>query len=198
MARDKRAARLKQKKRRQRLVTSPSGRLRAAMTWPPNSCLMSASWAERGQLVQIVVTRARRADDPHSDCAIGVFLVDLGCLGVKNAFAKAVTAAQRREVVAKIEQNARMTEVSPDLALKVIRAGIDYAADLGFDPNPDAHLALLLLHDADPAAATETVPLGGDDGRPLYIAGPNDNPGQIMRQLEARSGPEGFGYMPEV
>lgn len=156
---------------------------------------MSDEWTEHGALVQIVVTRSRLPADPHHNCAIGVFLVDLGCLGIKNAFARITTRAERQELVARIQQTAQLSEVSPDLALKVICEATAYAADLGFDPHPDAAAALPLLHDADPSAAAEQIPLGGPEGKPLYIAGPHDDPDRILHQLEARLGRDAFHYM---
>ena len=194
MARDKRALRLKQKKRRRQLAQSRTGQVDFAAAWPLTSCVMSDDWDQYGTLVQIAVTRTRRPDDPHSDCAVGVFLVDPGCLGVKDGFAKIATRAERREIIEGISRMSPLSEVSPDLAMKVIRDATVYAADLGFAPHPDARAPLTLLHDADPSAATEEVPLGSDDGKPFYVSGPNDDAGKICRQLQARLGPDGFHY----
>jgi len=194
MARNKRALRLKQKRRRQQFAQSSVGKVSFASAWPLTSCLMSDNWNDLGALVQIIVTRTRRPDDSHSDCAVGVFLVDLGCLGIKNAFAKVVPPPERRQLVADICQSSMMVEVSPDLALKVIQEATVYAAELGFSPDPDAKAALLLLRDADPSAAHEQIHLGGPDGKPHYISGPHDDQEQICHQLESRLGPDGFNY----
>ena len=192
MARDKRALRLKQKKRRRQLARSRTGQVGFASDWPLTSCLMSDNWGEHGVLVQIVVTRTRTPDDPRSDCAVGVFLVDPGCLGVKDGFAKIATQAERRETIERVGRTSLLSEVSPNLALKVIVEATTYASELGFAPHPDAQAPLTLLHDADPSAASEEVPLGGADGKPFYVSGPNDDAERIYRQLEARLGLDGF------
>src|SRR5262245_20314842 len=64
--------------------TSPRGVLRSAATWGWHECLVSADWQQEGGLVQVVVARRSSGDE----VAAGVFLVDLGCLGVKDAFAR--------------------------------------------------------------------------------------------------------------
>src|SRR5262245_27679786 len=56
----------------------------AADSWPLHEVLISGEWTDTRQLAQILV--ARRS--PAGDIAAAVFLVDLGCLGVKNALAQ--------------------------------------------------------------------------------------------------------------
>jgi hypothetical protein len=81
---------------------------------------------------------------------------------------------------------------TPDLAAKVLREGIDYAHKLGFKPHRDYYDASLLVG-GDPDASDETVPLG-QDGKPLYIAGPYDNPERIIRTLDKTVGPGNYHF----
>src|SRR5712692_7028851 len=79
----------KRKQKRQALVQQamPStlrAQLRAAARWPLHECLITRNWDRPGELVQILVARSSE----EGGIAAGVFLVDLGCLGVKNAFAR--------------------------------------------------------------------------------------------------------------
>jgi hypothetical protein len=53
----------------------------SAGQWPLLECWLTEEWQDVRQIVQILV--ARRG--PRDEIAVGVFLVDLGCLGLKNA-----------------------------------------------------------------------------------------------------------------
>src|SRR5712692_6543325 len=86
--------------------------LRTAPEWPLLECLVSRGWnktSDGPNLTQIVV--ARQA--PTGKIAAGVFLVDLACLGVKNAFAKVFPsrAAYQQELISDIEANQRLDKV---------------------------------------------------------------------------------------
>jgi len=51
------------------------------------------------------------------------------------------------------------------------------------------------LSGADPDACPAKIPLGGDDGKPFYIAGPYDHARAIVDKLIRRLGPDGFHYI---
>jgi len=70
-----------------------------------------------------------------------------------------------------------------------------YAADLGFSPHPDFRRAWPLLEEVDVAACAGAIPLGGEDGEPLFIAGPRDDVDHIMATLTRRLGPDGFHFI---
>ena len=83
-ARQRKGTRRKEKRSLlSRLMQSPRALLRASGNWPLHECLLTKEWREEGATVQILV--ARRS--PSGQIATGTFLVDLGCLGVKSAFA---------------------------------------------------------------------------------------------------------------
>src|SRR5436190_15704952 len=65
--------------------SSPRGLVRRAAHWPVHECLISRDWQSTETITQIIV--ARRS--PEGQIAAGVFLVDLACLGIKDAFAHA-------------------------------------------------------------------------------------------------------------
>jgi len=82
-----------------------------------------------------------------------------------------------------------------NLVAKIIREAIAYAKDLGFKPDPDYRDAMLVLGDADPGACDVPVPLGGQDGKPFFIAGPYDNVDRIIAKLTRKLGPDGFYFL---
>jgi len=176
----------------QHRARSMRGLLRTSSSWPLHECWIAKEWQEEGAIVQVVVSRL----SSQGQVAAGVFLVDLGCLGVKNAFGgvfdtRLTYAQELREHTLATQE---MIECSLDLAAKVIRDAVAYARDLGFSPHRDYRDAMLVLSDANPDACDETVPLGMD-GKPFFVSGPYDNVDRIMAKLTRRLGPDGFHFM---
>lgn len=167
--------------------------IREAGQWPLLECLIPKEWQDTKNILQIVV--ARRS--PQGQVAAGVFLVDLACLGVKDGF-PAVFSSQReyeQNLRRRITERQRMMKADLNLAAKIIREATEYAARLGFRMHPDAVEAMPILGDANPDACDVPIPLGGPDGKPMYIAGPYDNVQAIMNRLLRTLGPDGFYYL---
>ena len=82
----RKAAKRKQKKSKFKQLIRPGGRalLRQAGNWPLHEILLTEDWDAEGNLVQILVAR----QSSQGQIVVGVFLVDLGCLGVKSAFVR--------------------------------------------------------------------------------------------------------------
>jgi hypothetical protein len=186
----------KRKKKRtlsRSLFQSPRALLRASGSWPLHECLLSKEWQKEGAIIQTLV--ARRS--PTGQIAIGTFLVDLGCLGVKSAFASLFDTRReyQQKLRRKMTSRQKMIKADVNLVAKIVREAIAYADDLGFKPDPDYRDAMLVLGDADPDACDVPIPLGGPEGKPLFIAGPYDNVDRIMAKLTRKLGPDGFHFL---
>jgi hypothetical protein len=197
----------KAKKRKQRTlsrsrVSNPlaalglgrSGRaLKQMGQWPLLECLISQEWRKEGELCQIAVARQSSAT---GEVALGGFLVDLACLGVKNALANvfSATAEYRREYRQYLTASQPMTECDLDLAAKVIQEGINYARSLGFNPHSDTAVAMKILGDAHPENCDVTIPLGVD-GKPLFVNGPYDDVARIIRILDRNVGQGNYDFL---
>lgn len=173
-------------------LTGGRALLRASSGWPLHECLLTKTWQKPGEIIQILV--ARRS--PTGQIAVGTFLVDLGCLGVKSAFAALFDSQREYERELRSGMMARQAMVKTDLNLvaKIIREAIAYADELGFRPDPDYRDAMLVLGDADPEACKVSIPLG-KDGKPFFVAGPYDDVDRIMAKLERKLGPDGFHFL---
>ena len=156
---------------------------------------MSEGWQKEGAITQIIVSRR----SPEGQLAAGAFLVDLGCLGVKNAM---VGLPETRREYQKLRRDLSghqdLVVADINLVAKIIREAIAYAEELGFRPHRDYRDARHILGDADPDACDLKVPLGSKDGKPLFIAGPYDNADRIVAKLTRKLGPDGFYYMVPV
>ena len=194
-ARQRKTAKRKKRKER-RGISLPrfqSGRslLRASGSWPLYECLLTKEWQKEGAITQILV--ARRSSSRQ--IAVGSFLVDLGCLGVKSAFGALPTQREYRQLRDGMTARQSMVKADLNLVSKIIREAIAYAKELGFKPDPDYRDAMLVLGDADPDACDVPIPLGGREGKPFFIAGPYDNVDRIMAKLTRKLGPDGFTFL---
>jgi hypothetical protein len=171
------------------------------------ACLLNAGWCTglkingqaeshpgaddgTGGLVTALVARRRRHRHSATVC---VYLLDVYCLGVKNAMGPdkvkdqalrrltdhAFSGYQRPPIAASIE-----------LVRDLVLGAAEYARRLGFAPHPDFEQARAHLGPwTGPSAITF-----GCNGKPTYIAGPHDNPDQIIRTLRRAVGRNGFSY----
>ena len=192
-ARERKAAKRKEKRTVSRSRSqSPRAVLRASASWPLYECLLTEEWQQEGAITQILVARRSR----EGRIATGAFLVDLGCLGVKSAFAGLFDSRweYQQKLRKRVTSQQKMVKADPNLVTKIIREGIAYAGELGFRPDPDYRDAMHVLGDADPDACDVPIPLGGPEGKPFFIAGPYDNVDAIMTKLTRKLGPDGFHF----
>ena len=167
--------------------------LQKAVHWPVMECLITEAWRETEALTQIAIAR----QSPTGYIVVAGFIVDLACLGVKNALTVgfASLSQYRQQYRNSLMDSQPMTTCSLDLAAKVINTGIDYAKSLGFSPHPDSQEALTLLQDAQPEACNEEVPVGGQNGKPFFIAGPYDDVEDVIATLEQHVGSGNYDYL---
>jgi hypothetical protein len=198
----KRRRRRKHKKNRSKdpssRPTTRAGRrlLRRSGDWPLLECLITKTWKKPGEIVQIAV--ARRAKT--GEVAVAGYLVDLGCLGIKNALANLYRSKRdyKREYRSSLTKSQKMVKCDLDLAAKVIERAVEYADSLGFKPHRDIRYANRVLGEAHPENCDEEIPVGGEDGQPFFIAGPYDDVDRIIRTLNRSVGEGNYNYFVPV
>ncbi len=167
-------------------------KLRQTGDWPLLECLINAEWEDTMQITQLIVARRSAA----GQVAIGTFLIDLACLGVKNAYGYIFPTEReyRRGLRADMMSKQKMVEIELECAAKIVQEAIAYAKKLGFRPHKDIKYALPVMGETHPEQCDTAVPLGGPKGKPLFIAGPYDNPERIMRILDRKAGPGNYDF----
>lgn len=65
------------------------------------------------------------------------FLLDVFCLGVKNAFYRLVDRSEYAQMIEKLDRNEPFEEIDPACARKLIEGGVEYAQRLNLRPHPD-------------------------------------------------------------
>ncbi|RKT43609.1 hypothetical protein [Thiocapsa rosea] len=139
---------------------------------------------------------------PDGRYAVVGMVVDVFCLGIKNALYKIVDAAEYPTVLARIQGNPTESFEArdPSYARKLVEDALAYAKDLGFEPHADYRIARLIFGDIDAGACPVSFTFG-KDGKPFYINGPNDTTAmqrRIVKQLERRCGPGRYNYLVTV
>ena len=130
----------------------------------------------------------------------GVFLLDIYCLGVKNAFFYQCLEDEFPEVLADMFRNyagGPPEEHSGAWGRKLVEGAEAYARRLGFAPHRDYKKGARVMGGIDPKQCSETF-VYGFNGKPLFIAGPNDGEercNQVLRTLARTVGPQGTNYI---
>jgi hypothetical protein len=128
------------------------------------------------------------------------FLVDVFCLGVKDAFLRLMSPAEFRFSVEKAGEHETLERVDPAYVRKLVEASEAYALGLGLNPHPDYRQARKIFGDIDAAACPAHFEFG-QDGKPFYISGPNDSLTRInliQHALLKSCGPDGFHFLIQI
>jgi hypothetical protein len=126
--------------------------------------------------------------------AVGVYLLDVFCLGVKDSFARLLTREEYLQLLFQTRMHEPMEKVEPAVAKRLIEDAIAYARSIGFEPHPDFRPAQKLLEDIDGSACTMEFAFG-DRGKPHFISGPHDSLARIRQvsdTLERTCGKENY------
>ena len=129
--------------------------------------------------------------------AVAVVLLDVFCLGVKDAFLRIMTPIALDALIARAREVQPLEDAATEYARKLVDGAIAYARALDLEPHRDFADASVLLEGIDPAAC-DAVFTYGKDGKPFYVNGPSHNEQKarsIVAHLAARLGPDGFHYL---
>jgi hypothetical protein len=193
MPQDKKAAKERYNQiRKQQLASSPKFQSAEGAKWPITRCLMAGNWDNPTSLMAGLIIRTHPTS---GQMCVGIFLIDLACMGVKSATGRFSTPGDLTLIEQNFESMPPVRSVAPGTLVMLINAAHKYAADLGISPDPDYANAKLLLKDITPEPQPATLRFGGQDGKPFYISGPDDDADAIIRKLTQKLGPDGFAYV---
>ena len=142
----------------------------------------------------VVVSRFRGSDKVE----VGLFLLDLYCLGVKNAAYTQLTVPEYdHDFLERVSRGEKLRKIEPCCARKLVEGAVDYAKWLGFSPHEDYKKASRVFGGISAQECAEVFTYG-KDGKPYYIQGPYETEAQakrIMQMLELKCGSENFRYI---
>lgn len=142
----------------------------------------------RGLIAVLVAADGARS----AKAQVAGFLLDVWCLGVKNALRPEPMTASRlaEHRHAYFDAFEGHVQIPAEVARALVFGAAGYARGLGFDPEADFDAAAALL--GEPVGP---CPIGfGKDGKPFYVNGPYDDPEAIVRRLRRAVGEDGFHY----
>ncbi len=181
---------------RRRLETTVVNRslahdVRRAAAAPVHDCLVQESIFESGVGMVFLIRKTGA-----NSFALGGFLVDAYCLGVKDAMFREVDETEMEALLDGVEATDPLTAVDLPYARKLLRDAAAYAQSLGLPPHPDYAAVEPLFGEAN-ADACDVQFQFGYEGRPLYVPGPTESPTQIRRRLDRlrrKLGDDGFDF----
>ncbi|HEX6518987.1 MAG TPA: helix-turn-helix domain-containing protein [Streptosporangiaceae bacterium] len=137
------------------------------------------------------------ARDGGGNVTVCGYLVDVWCLGVKNAVGP--KSVERRKLPRFVGDYYRSFDQPPvpaplELVRNIVFGAVEYARKLGFEPHPDFPKCVSHLGRWDGRSDITF----GRDGKPMYIEGPYDDATRIMQTLRKSVGADGFHYISQV
>ena len=134
---------------------------------------------------------------PNGHLGVGAYLLDVWCLGVKSTYFSILSEKEFLDRIKHIEVNEPLETLHPSCARKIIEQCVEYSEKLGFKPHKDYKISRQLLLDLDPNVCPNQYTFG-NDGKPFYISGSNENQNQtkkIIEKLIRICGEGNFGYI---
>lgn len=144
-------------------------------------------------LASVLVAREHR----HGSVSVCGYLVDVYCLGVKDALGPRVM--KQRELSDFVRVYFGAYESAPlaapiELARHLVLGAVDYARSLGFEPARDLEAARGHL---GPWRGPSAIRFGRS-GKPLFVQGARDDAARILRTLERSVGSGNFEFSVSV
>ncbi len=177
-----------------RINLSPENYIKSrARALPISECYITDEWKESG-MADILV--ARKHVNGHRTCAI--FLVDLQCLGIKDAsYLFNMGEYEFEDMVSEIQEK-KGVKCEYKLVHNIIYGALEYAEDYGFSPHKAWEVAQYVLEEDDEHIPFMEIGFGGEDGNPLYVSGPFEDKVQqdkILGTLDRTAGKGNYNFI---
>jgi hypothetical protein len=157
-----------------------------------HDCLMSENLFEMG-IGNVVVAKKTSG----GRIGMGVYLVDVFCLGVKDTFFRPCSELEYQSYLPRIFQNIPAKRMEGHCGKKLVEGAAAYARQFGINPHKDFKWTQKLLYNLDSSHCSISFEFG-QEGKPFFCAGPNDSPKrcqQILELLEKKCGSDDYHYL---
>ena len=134
---------------------------------------------------------------PDGQIAVAMFLLDVFCLGVKDALGFVVTPGIYRERFVDSEQGQGMVNAPPEEVRKLVEDSVAFGTYCGLQPCADYRRVKPIFGDIDATKCDRYFEFGVEEGIPNFIPGPYDSPQrirQVLAELDERFGTDGFHF----
>lgn len=174
-------------------ILGPRYFLQHAREYPILGCWVIKGWQKEG-ITPVVIARQQDSDK----VIFAVCLVDLYCLGIKDAYANADMPLRTFQGKLPKMCSGEPEPCSIELAHEIIYGGMEYAERYGFKPHVDftGQFCNLVLDPPETHPRTNNVNFG-KNGKPFFVSGPYDDESKIKSVINTllRTAGEGkFDY----
>lgn len=159
---------------------------------PVDSSMAGKNIFENG-LGNVIISRKF----PDGSLIVGIFLVDVYCLGVKDATLMKMSRHEYEGMLQMAASADSLEDIKPCCLKKLVTESVKYAANIGIAPHKDYKEAATLLEDIDCSECAAVYEFGCN-GKPFYISGPNETPArirQVNETLRKHCGAGGYDFM---
>jgi hypothetical protein len=158
-----------------------------ARTLPVSKCMVNKDW-EESQIANVSVMRKHT----NGNVTIGLYRVDLLCLGVKDTVFFFNTSED--EFLSSYSgELADFKEIDYALAHNIIYAGHDFALEFDIHPHHNFEITRFILEEDDHAVPVIEVPVG-TDGLPHLIVENSGQFSEILAKLKQYAGEGNYYY----
>jgi hypothetical protein len=175
-------------------MLSPENYIRQkARSLPIYKCFINKDW-ESNKMVTIIVSRRHT----NGNLTLGLYLVDLLCLGVKDSYYQFnIPESEMDEMVEKFDKFSPMKPVDYTLAHNFVYAAVEFAERFEFHPHKDfTQVTQYILEEDD--ENTELIDIEcGEKGKPMFVQGQYDDEKKcksIIAKLERTAGTGNFHF----
>jgi hypothetical protein len=166
-------------------------RVSRAAQAPIQACFLTESLLDGGMGTLVIA----RGATPHY-VAMGSFLLDVFCLGIKDVTFEQVEGEVFDLYMTAMHAASPMVPVDPGRARRLMRELAAWSQSIGFPPHRDFAAVERIFGDVVEDATDIAFPFGCD-GKPFYIPGPSDTRSLIRQRIERLRqsvGEDGFGF----
>ena len=152
-------------------------------------CMVNQNWTI-SKMANVLVIRQHAS----GKVTVGVYLVDLMCLGVKDTFF--IFNEEPGQVEDEFEsQNIVFKEIAYPLAHNIIFAGHDFAAEFDINPHPQFNITKYLLEEDDDNVPLIEISVGNEEGKPQIIAEHAVQYADALSKLKKHAGEGNYNYI---
>ncbi len=159
-----------------------------ARSLPIYKCWTTSDWKESG-IADVIVSRKH----VNGKITVGVYLVDLLCLGIKDTFY--VFNEEEEGFLERMAQQAiDLQEIDYTLAHNIIYTGHDFAMEFDIHPHKEFQTTKFILEEDTDAIPLVDVPTGDEDGKPHLIVSPEYHYRPALEKLRKNAGEGNFHF----
>lgn len=145
--------------------------IHAAINAPIHECLVSKDLEEDG-IGNVLFSRKML----NGQIALGSFLIDIHCLGVKDSFFRVISEHEYKHFIS--NSPSIMENIHPSCARKLIEGAVEFANKYGIAPDKEYKTVKFIFGDFDSNVCPSSYEYG-KNGEPFFIPGPYDDAKRI-------------------